>query len=116
MIGNKKNLSELSTRALLNRRRRLAAGIGDVEQILAGSLAEHTRRCGKSNCRCAQGTPHGPYTYVSPRPSSGGRLIYVPAALTDVVRRYLRRHGELESALGEISAINAELLTRRELS
>jgi hypothetical protein len=116
MISNKKDLSELSTRVLLNRRRRLAAGIGDVEQILAGSLIEHMRRCGKSGCRCAQGIPHGPYTYVSPRPPSSRRLVYVPAALTDVAARYLRRHAELDGALGEISAINAELLARRELS
>jgi hypothetical protein len=40
----------------------------------------------------------------------------VPAALTDLVRRYLRRQEEIEAALGEISAINAELLARRELA
>jgi len=32
-----------------------------------------------------------------------------------VVRRYLRRGGEVEGVLAEISAINAELLARREL-
>jgi hypothetical protein len=39
----------------------------------------------------------------------------VPAALEDAVRRYLRRGAEVEAALAEISAINAELLARREL-
>jgi hypothetical protein len=33
-----------------------------------------------------------------------------------VVRRYLRRGGEVEGVLAEISAINAELLARRGLS
>ena len=37
------------------------------------------------------------------------------AALEDAVRRYLRRGAEVEAALAEISAINAELLARREL-
>lgn len=36
-------------------------------------------------------------------------------ALAGAVRRYLRRGAEVESALAEISAINAELLARREL-
>jgi hypothetical protein len=106
----------MSTRQLLGRRRALAARIGDVEQVLAGSLVEQTRRCGKPGCRCADGEPHGPYAYFSPLPTGRGRLKYVPAALTGLVRRYLRRQEEIDAALGEISAINAELLARRELS
>ena len=41
---------------------------------------------------------------------------YVPASLAGVVRRYLRNGEEIEQLLAEISAINAELLARRELS
>jgi hypothetical protein len=36
--------------------------------------------------------------------------------LAGVVRRYLRTGEEIEQLLAEISAINAELLARRELS
>jgi hypothetical protein len=39
----------------------------------------------------------------------------VPAALAQVVRRYLQRGEQVEAVLAEISAINAELLARREL-
>lgn len=52
--------------ALLDRRRRLAARLGDVEQVLTGSLTEQTRRCGRSDCHCAAGEPHGPYAYFAP--------------------------------------------------
>ena len=48
------------------------------------------------------------------RPAVAGRR-YVPAALAGVVRRYLRRGEQAEAVLAEISAINAELLARREL-
>ena len=61
------------------------------------------------------GEPHGPYAYFTPRPASRGRARYVPAALAGVVRRYLRRGEQAEAVLAEISAINAELLARREL-
>ena len=116
MNGHKKDLGSLSTRALLARRRALAGRLGEVEQVLAGSLVEQTRRCGKVGCRCAEGEPHGPYAYFAPRTRGRGRLRYVPAPLAEVVRRYLRRGEQVDAVLAEISTINAELLARRELS
>ena len=88
---------------------------GDVEQVLAGTLTEQARRCGRPGCRCADGEPHGPYAYFTPRPAGRGRARYVPAALAGVVRRYLRRGEQVQAVLAEISAINAELLARGEL-
>jgi len=115
MESHKNNLSVLSRRELLSRRRAAAARLGDVEQVLSGALTGQVRRCGKPGCRCADGEPHGPYFYFSPRPAGRGRARYVPAALAGVVRRYLRRGEQAEAVLAEISAINAELLARREL-
>jgi hypothetical protein len=115
MKSHKNDLSVLSKRQLLSRRRVAAARLGDVEQVLAGALTEQTRRCGRAGCRCAGGEPHGPYFYFSPRQARQGRLRYVPASLAQVVRRYLRRGEQAEAVLAEISAINAELLARREL-
>ncbi len=115
MKSHKNDLSVLSKRQLLSRRRAAAARLGDVEQVLAGALTEQTRRCGRAGCRCAGGEPHGPYFYFSPRQAGRGRLRYVPAPLAQVVRRCLRRGEQAEAVLAEISAINAELLARREL-
>ena len=108
-------VTALSTRALLTRRRRLAGRLGEVQQVLAGTLVEQTRRCGKPHCRCAHGQPHGPYLYLSPRPSVRGKLRYVPADLVAAVRTRLRRGEQVEAVLAEIAAINLELLARREL-
>jgi hypothetical protein len=116
MSMHKKDLRDLSTRQLLARRRAAAARLGDVEGVLAGTLSEQTRRCGRSGCRCDGGQPHGPYAYFTPRPGGRGRARYVPAVLAGVVRRYLRRGEQVEAVLAEISAINAELLARRALS
>ena len=115
MNAHKNELSGLSTRALLDRRRRLAAGLGDVEQVLTGSLTEQTRRCGRADCRCAGGEPHGPYAYFTPKPAGRGRARYVPAGLVAAVRARLARGEQVAAVVAEISAINAELLTRREL-
>src|ERR1022692_892092 len=111
---HKSGLLRLSTRELLARRRRLALRLGDVEQVLLGSLAEQMRQCGKAGCRCAKGKAHGPYAYFAP--SRGGRgMRYVPAALVTTVRARLRRGEQVEALLAEISAINVELLARRAL-
>ena len=115
MNAHKNDLARMSARQLRARRRALAARLGDVQQLLAGSLTEQSRRCGRPGCRCADGEPHGPYAYFTPRPGGRGRARYVPAALEDAVRRCLRSGAEAEEALAEISAINAELLARREL-
>jgi hypothetical protein len=115
MSGHKNDLPVMSRRQLLARRRALAGRIGDVEQVLAGSLVEQARRCGKAGCRCAGGEPHGPYAYFTARPQGRGRARYVPAEVAEVVRRYLQRGEQVETVLAEISAINAELLARRVL-
>jgi hypothetical protein len=115
MREHKNDLAGMSARQLLARRRALAGRLGDVERVLAGSLVEQTRRCGKPGCRCAEGEPHGPYAYFAPRPQGRARLRYVPAPLAEMVRRYLRRGEQVDAVLAEISAINAELLARREL-
>ena len=113
MKDHKNDLAAMSGRQLLARRRALAGRLGDVEQVLAGSLVEQTRRCGKAGCRCAEGQGHGPYAYFAPR--GRGRLKYVPSGLAETVRGHLRRGDQVEAVLAEISAINAELLARREL-
>lgn len=118
-MANKKvspELGQLSLRQLRARRRRLARGLPDLEELLRGSLLNQGRRCGKQGCRCARGELHGPYVYLSlGRGGRGARLLYVPAALADSVRRRVGLTEAAEAALAEISAINVELLVRREL-
>jgi hypothetical protein len=88
VIPHKSDLLGLTTKGLLARRSDLAAGIGELDRLLLGSLVEQTRRCGREKCRCATATPHGPYAYLSIRrfryalcAEGHGRLrAHVPAA------------------------------------
>jgi hypothetical protein len=82
-----------------------------------GSLISQGRRCGKPGCRCAEGELHGPYWYLSVGRATGtARLLYVPASLADVVSRMVTLTDAAEQAMAEISAVNLELLARRELA
>jgi len=106
----------LSLRQLRDRRRRIARQIPDLQAVIAGSLQEQRRRCGKEGCRCARGELHGPYLYLSLRVGRRTRMLYVPAELAEQVRGALRTNAAIESALAEISAINLELLKRGRLT
>jgi hypothetical protein len=104
-------LGGLTTRALRARRARLSRGLPDLRGFVAGSLVEQHRKCGKEGCRCTRGELHGSYVYLS----VAGRLVYVPAGLAEVVRDRLEVSTRLQAVLEEISAINLELLSRKEL-
>jgi hypothetical protein len=116
MTNKFRHLTSLSVGQLEARRHALGEAFGDPETTLRGTLFTQGRRCGKPGCHCAEGELHGPYVYLSVgRHSAGARLLYVPASLAEVVRQRLELTDAAEAALAEISAINLELLARREL-
>ena len=118
MITHKttQDLAGLSLRQLRDRRRRIARRIPDLEAVVAGSLQDQRRRCGKEGCRCTRGELHGPYLYLSMRVGRRSRMLYVPAELAEQVRQGVSTSTEVQAALAEISAINLELLKRGRLS
>jgi len=115
MVHTNSELSGLSVRQLRARRQRLAAALADPQANLEGSLVSQMRRCGKEGCRCAQGELHGPYVYLSISRGVERRLLYVPAELAEVVHHHVSLTEQIESTLAAISAINLELLARRQL-
>jgi hypothetical protein len=108
-------LSDLSVRRLLARRRRLAGGLSDVERTLRGVLLHEGRRCSSEGCRCRRGELHGPYTYLAVYAGGRSRTIYVPAAVAEIAEGHVEAWQRNETLLGEISQINLELLRRRAL-
>ncbi len=103
--------ARLGATELRSRRAALVAALPQAGGLLPGALVEQHRSCGKEGCRCARGEPHGPYVYLQ----VAGRLVYVPAGLADAVRERAATSRRLRGMLEEISAINLELLARREL-
>jgi hypothetical protein len=109
--SHKITLAGLSAGELRARRSALAARLPEAGGLLPGTLVEQRRRCGKEGCRCAQGELHGPYRYLQ----VAGRLVYVPAGLAETVAQHVEVSSLLRDLLEQISAINLELLARREL-
>jgi hypothetical protein len=112
MVTNKKpEWSRWDTAELRSHRAELLAGLPSAEGLLPGALVEQHRSCGRRGCRCARGEGHGPYAYLQ----VAGRLMYVPSALAEVVRSRVEISHRFREVLEEISRINVELLSRREL-
>jgi hypothetical protein len=109
--SHKNDLSGVGSDELRARRAALVSRLPRAGGFLAGSLVEQRRRCGKEGCRCAQGELHGPYTYLQ----VAGRLVYVPAGLAATVARHMEVSAQLRDLLEQVSAVNLELLARREL-
>jgi hypothetical protein len=108
-------LSELSVRQLLTRRRRLAGKVSDVERTLRGALLHEGRQCSSERCRCRRGELHGPYTYLAVYLDGRSRTRYVPQALSEITESHVRVTERNDALLAEISQINLELLRRRAL-
>jgi hypothetical protein len=108
-------LSELSVRQLLARRRRLTAGLSEPERTLRGVLVHEGRRCSSEGCRCRRGELHGPYTYLAIYSEGRSRTIYVPAAVEAACEAHVRVTQRNDALLAAISQINLELLRRRAL-
>jgi hypothetical protein len=108
-------LSELSVRQLLARRRRLAAGLSEQERTLRGVLLSEGRRCSSEGCRCRRGELHGPYSYLAVYADGRSRTIYVPQMLERTAAANVELTQRNEALLLEVSQINLELLRRRAL-
>ena len=80
-----------------------------VSDLLPGCLSLTHRKCGKANCRCADGEGHPEWKIAF---MSGGkqRVERVPSEWVDEVRRMVEEGRSFKDANAEILAVNAELL------
>ena len=90
----------------------LARRLGRRGALMRGSLAQLYVRCGRKDCRCAQGQKHGPYLYVSVFQGRRTKSVYVPRHLEMEVRQWVQNAQAVQKDLLEITRLNAERLRR----
>ncbi len=104
-----------SAASLRKRRRKLLAELPLLDRIMRGSLIERYKRCGRPGCHCASERGHGPKLYLSISVSGERpKMDYVPNARGAEVSELICNFNKVREILNEVSAINAELLRRRE--
>jgi hypothetical protein len=108
-------MQKQTTSYLRQKRKRLIEQLKKIESImLRGSLIERYKKCGKLNCRCVDGTGHGPNYYLSvSMPGMRPVMVYVPIKYKPWVEKALANYREAQQIMEKISDINRELLARR---
>jgi hypothetical protein len=104
----------VSPAALVTRRARVRQALPPLEEVLRGTLLHREIRCGKPTCHCATGSGH-PITCVTVSVANGRtQQVTVPREWRATVRRWIANYQRYWQAIEAISAINRQLLQRRE--
>jgi hypothetical protein len=94
---------------LRRRKRQLLAHVRLPPQGLPGSLALTHRRCGKASCHCAEGMGH-PVWSLTFMLQGRKRVERIPEEWVGWARQRVERGRKFKEAVGEVFAINAQLL------
>jgi len=117
MNNNNKNkypYKETATEKLNKRKAEILDSLPEPENVIRSSLITRQIKCGKPNCRCANGDGHDSL-YLSSFYRGHTYLDYVPKTYLEKVSVCLDCYDTLTALLVELSEINLELFRRREL-
>ena len=103
-----------STEDLKKRKARILDSFPIPENVLRSSLITRFIKCGKPNCRCANGDGHESL-YLSSYYHGHTYLDYVPKSYAEKVSQHLNDYETVSTLLAELSEINLELFRRKEL-
>jgi hypothetical protein len=78
--------------------------------VLAASLVEIAKHCGRPGCHCQQGGPKHVGHYLTSKVRGKTRTVYVPLDLLDDVRSWVDEHKRLKALLAEISQLTLALV------
>ena len=111
MIADRKALSDLRQQIVYLReeRKRLEDSIFRPRKMIRASLAFLPNYCGKNDCRCKKGFPHGPYPYLSERRCGKTRMTYVKRGDLIKIKRKAEEYARSQHALAHFTKINFEI-------
>jgi len=83
--------------------------LADVGPVLAGSLVQIAKHCGRPGCRCQSGQKHVGW-YLTRSVAGKTQTTYVPLDLRKEVHEWIQAHRRLKALVEEISALNRALI------
>ena len=95
-----------------NIRRMLASRLKKVaatRPLLAASLVEVFRVCGKPSCRCYRGQKHRAFQLTF-KEQGKTRAVYVPVDFMEEVRSWVEAYQQLKQQIHEISELTLDLV------
>lgn len=86
------------------------ARLGNDQPLLAASLAQIRKRCGRKTCRCHTHGELHPGWHVTYKVQGKSRTVYVPFDLLDDVRAWIDNHKRHKELLAEIHQLTLALV------
>jgi hypothetical protein len=88
------------------------AQLASSQWFLRGTLSERFRKCGKSNCHCAQGDPHKSL-YLVQSHAGKPRQICIPKVWEQRVRQAVSSYQQMQQFIEEVSELEWKRLRER---
>lgn len=86
---------------------------GVVPRVVRGSVVVHRRRCGKENCRCAQGVELHESTVLSYSQAGRTKFLMLPAGEVAAVRAAVDRYRAAKTRVEEQGSAGLDELVAR---
>ena len=84
-----------------------------MREMLPGSLVERGKKCGKPNCRCADGKQLHTQFQLTLSWHGEVKTFHIPAEFVDEVRYKVELHKGFQEAVSSICEINLRRFLRR---
>lgn len=96
-------------------RKRLEDSLFRPGKMMRASLVFLANYCGKKDCKCKKGFPHGPYPYLSERRKGGTRMTYVKKRDLPEVRKLVEEYVRFQKSLARLTKINEKIRSLLEI-
>jgi len=111
MTANGETLSDLRQKIVWLRedRKRLEDSLFRPKKMIRASLVFLPNYCGKKDCRCKKGFPHGPYPYLSERRKGKTRMTYIKKRDLPEIEKLAREYTRFQKGLARLTRINQRI-------
>jgi len=108
---DRKAISDLRQRIFWLRedREKLENSLFRPKKMIRASLVFLANYCGKKDCRCKKGFPHGPYPYLSEKRKGKTRMTYVKKRTLDEVKREAEEYARFQHRLARLRKLNEKI-------
>ena len=106
MATEKERIKDLKTRheELMNKKYK-------VMDLAFGTIQMRDGICGKANCKCKKGKPHGPYPYLawSSKKKRGAISVYVSQNELQEIKKRLENYQKLKDDIEDLIILGVKL-------
>lgn len=83
--------------------------LAEAGPLMAGSLVQIAKHCGRAGCRCQDGEKHVGW-YLTRYRDGKTQTTYVPLDMVEEVRAWVEEHRRVKQLIAEISELNRALI------